>query len=113
MFGSIISCANDDGVPPPPVVITHMAEKVYINTCCVPPKHGRTTEKFGCMITILFLKKKTGMHDKHLSHVDTKHVMGIVHLDKYWQLGHFPQIGHKCNTSRSIFQISGNTVVVL
>ena len=51
------------------------------------------------------------MYDKNLSVVDTNHVMGIVHLDKYWPLGHFTQTGHKCNMSQSIFQISENTVV--
>jgi len=34
--------------------------------------------------------KKTGIYDKHLSLVDTNHIMGVVHLDKYWLLGHFP-----------------------
>jgi len=53
------------------------------------------------------------MHDKHLSFVDTNRVMGVVHLDKYWQLGHFPQTGRKCSTSRSILHISENTVAVL
>ena len=59
MCGNIISRANDDGVPRSPVVIPHMTEKVYINTCCVPPKRGRTTEKFGYMKWLYcFLKKK-------------------------------------------------------
>jgi len=53
------------------------------------------------------------MHDKHLSLVVTNHVMGIVLLDKYWQLGHFPQTGPKCSMSQSIHQISENAVVVL
>ena len=47
MLGNVISHANGDGVPP--FVITHMTEKVYINTCCVPPKCGRITKQFGCM----------------------------------------------------------------
>ena len=62
-------------------------------------------------MTTVFLKI-SGIYDKHLSLVDTNHVMGIVHLVKYWAPVHFPQTGCKCNTNQSILEIPENTVVV-
>ena len=42
----------------------------------------------------------TGTFDRHLSHVDTCHIVGTVYLYKYWPSVRFSQATNKCNTKR-------------
>lgn len=52
-----------------------------------------------------------GICDKHLWRVDTCHVVGTVHLYKYWSLVRFPRTVCKCDTNQSNYQYRWNTAV--
>lgn len=72
-----------------------------------------TRFKYRCNKLLLLSRfSTTGICDKHLSLVGTYHVVGMVHLYKYWPLVRFPPTVCMCDTYQVITSMDGTLLLL-